>query len=348
VLPLLALRDLGAVDRTLRHLAVWMLNPYDFFLPNLAHPWWGEATARWFPHQSAGWEERGVALGLIATAAALVAVARVRPRRRLWPLVSVWIASALIALGPTLYVGDQQVRIPVSERVVSAADHVASWFGARMDDAREEMRGATHLPIPLPSFLLYLLVPFTSGMRVMSRFAIWTGLMTAALAGWGISLLRDRVLARWGPRASTAFVTVVVAAIVVESLSTIPMTGLSPRAVDLWLRAHPEVVVVADLPVEESERPMQDYWATVHGKATVISWNGDSFPPQTRWERTESMRPFPAPESIAFLHALGTTHLLVTAARFTDWSTVQTTLADNPAVTLVEAVDGVWVYALRR
>jgi hypothetical protein len=348
VLPLLALRDLGEMDRTLRHLAVWMLNPYDFFLPNLAHPWWGDAAAQWLPHQARGWEERGVALGMVAMTAAVVALVCVRPRRRLWPLVGVWLASALIALGPTLYFGDQQVRVPVSESVVSAADHVASWFGARMNDVRDEMRGASDLPIPMPAFLLYMLVPFTSGMRVMSRFAMWTGLMTAALAGWGISLLRDRVTARWGPRASTTFVTLVIAAIVVESLSTIPMTKLSPRPVDHWLRAHPEVTVVADLPVEESERPMQDYWATIHHKATIISWNGDSFPPQTRWERTESMRPFPAPDSIAYLHALGTTHLLVTAARFPDWPSVQATLADNPTVTLVEAVDGVWIYALRR
>lgn len=344
---ILALRDAGHIDRSLREMDSWSINPYDFFIPNLLHPIWGDVAAQWFPEQRALWVERGVTLGFMASFAALAGALLVRPRRLVWPLIGVWIASALIALGPTLHVGDRQVRLRVPGPLIGAVDTVAGWTGSRLAAERDLLRRTGEIPIPLPSFFLYLFVPFTSGMRAMSRFALWTGLATAALAGWGAVRLGEITARHWGPAARGAWPAVVVAVVLFESLTVFSMMRVQPRAVDLWLRTQPSVEVIADLPFEESARYYQDYWATVHRKATIISWNGDSFFPDARQERERVMRLFPSADSVADLAAMGTTHLLVTAARYPDWPAMQQTLDHHPDLIWVDTIDGVWIYAVQ-
>jgi hypothetical protein len=348
LLQVMELRGAGTIDRSLREMDAWSMNPYDFFIPNLLHPLWGDVTSPWFPEQRALWVERGVSLGFVAAIAALAGAVLVRPRRLVGPLVALWIASALIALGPTLHMGDRQVRIAMPQKVIAGVDRVASWFGPRMEPLRQDMRQSQDLPIPLPSFLLYFLVPFTSGMRAMTRFAMWTSLATGALAAWGALALGERAARRWGAGARGAVPAMILAGVVVESMTVFAMMKVEPRPVDLWLRTQADVTVIADLPAEESARPFQDYWATVHGKATIISWNGDSFWPPTRMGREEAMRRFPAPDSIAFLGSLGTTHLLVTASRYPDWPALQRALEAEPQLTLVDTIGGVWIYRIRR
>ena len=79
--PMLRLHEAGQLKRSLAEMDSWSLNPYDFFLPNLLHPVWGETASAAFPRQRALWVEQGVALGTVAALTALVGLVSGRPRR---------------------------------------------------------------------------------------------------------------------------------------------------------------------------------------------------------------------------------------------------------------------------
>lgn len=346
LLQILELRSAGTIARSLREMDAWSLNPWDFFIPNLFHPIWGDLAANAFPVQKALWVERGVALSYAALFAAAAGAWLLRRQASTGALVTLWITSVLIALGPTLHWQDTQVRVTVPEFVRYSVDAVLAQFGDKGTDLRAEVSRSRDLPVPLPSFFLYLFVPFTSGMRAMARFALWTTFATAALAGLGAVALGQRYATRWGTGARGAIPAVIAALVLFESLTTFGMMPVNARPVDLWLRTQASATVIADLPAEESARPYQDYWATVHGKATVISWNGDSYFPETRAEREVVLRRVPDDGAIAYLQRLGVSHLLVTVSRYPDWAERRARLVAHPAVTYIDTFSGVEVFQL--
>ncbi|RPJ85742.1 MAG: hypothetical protein EHM13_00215, partial [Acidobacteria bacterium] len=122
LVPMLHLQAGGEIRRSLADMEMWSLNVYDFFLPNPAHPLWGDAVSRWFAVDRGWWVERTVAIGYVASGLALAGLFLGRPRRGVLALVVIWLASYLIALGPTLHSGDAQVRFAVPARVAALGD----------------------------------------------------------------------------------------------------------------------------------------------------------------------------------------------------------------------------------
>jgi hypothetical protein len=343
-LPYARLRAEGQLDRGIGELEFWSLNFYDFFLPNRLNPWWGDWVVRWFPQQASQWVERGVSLGYTAIALALVPLVFRRRGRAVAALAGVWLVSYSIALGPTLHSGDRQVRIPVPLVVSHGLDRAFSGVPS-LDAVRAEMLEQQAIPIPLPSFFLYLFVPLTSGMRVMARVGVWTGVMTAALAGWG-TLLVVQAMLRWRarpPGLRFVFLAIVLAAVLFESWSTMARISLSPRPVDHWLARQPGAVVV-ELPVDQALRPFQDYYKTVHRQATVFGPVGEAFFPDARAERSEVLKSFPSPESLAALRSWDVTHLLLTPVQIPDWPAFSAAVSATQGLYLEGTFGDVQVY----
>jgi hypothetical protein len=347
LVPMFRLMGQGQLHRPLAEMESWSINYYDFFLPNLLHPAWGEAASRWFPRQRAAWVERGIVLGYVAFAIALVGVLFGRPRRIVWALGGVWLASYLIALGPTLHSGDAQVRIPVGHWGIAIANRAAAALGAG-NAALLQGTADGRVPVPLPSLLMYAFVPVTSSIRVMARFALWTGMMTAALAAFGLLVLCDRGERRWGGAARGAWPAALVAAVAFESLGVLMVTPVGPRAVDKWVAGQPSSVVITELPVEQGLRPFQNYWATVHGHPTLFGWNGDSFPPPEQEQRAQALRSFPSPESIDYLRSARVTYVLVNPAETPQWDAMRQRLERADGLYWERTLGGIRVYRVLR
>ncbi len=348
LLQMLALRGGGAIDRPIAEMQSWALNYYDPLLPNLIHPFWWDAAGRWFPAQRALWVEKTHALGLVAMAVALVGLVRLfrsQPAVAV-PLAGVWLASYAIALGPLLMSGDRQVRIPVPDAVAHAV--------GRMLPQTEQTRAARDslvsegLPVPLPSYFLHKFVPFTSGMRVMARFTIWTAMMTAALAGFGLLTIMASADRRFGRRAATVVPILLVGLVAFESCSRIPTSMVGPRAVDLWLAGQPDDVVIVEMPVEQGVRPMQNYWTTQNHRKNVFGWNGDSFPPPVAFERMQILGSFPAPPTVDFLRSVRTTYVLLTPSQIPNWETLERLVNTAPGLQYVQTFNDVRVYRVLR
>jgi hypothetical protein len=195
---------------------------------------------------------------------------------------------------------------------------------------------------------MYLFVPFTSSMRVMARFGVWTAFMTAALAGWGTLRLAEATERRWGPGVRGAWPAAIVAAVAFESLTVFSMLPLTPRAVDVWLKSQPADTVIAELPVAQGLRPSQNYWATIHGLPTVFSWLGDSFPPPELEQRVKMLRDFPSPNSVEFLKSIGTTLVLVDSSQAPNWDSLGPALERAGGLRFVDAIGDVRVYRVLR
>jgi hypothetical protein len=347
LVPMLQLSSAGVLHRSLREMQFWALNPYDAFLPNLLHPLWGERVARLFPAQGAGAVERTHALGYASVLLAALGLWRWRRRRpaTVLALAAVWAASYAIALGPFLVVGDRMVRVPVPPAV---ARSVAGLLPAA-DRSPEVLASiaSAGVPVPLPSAALYAVVPFTSAMRVMARFSFWTGLMTAGLAGFGLLSLASAAEGRFGPRAAGAVCAIAVSLVLLESASRVPMLRLPERAVDAWLAAQGDDVVVADLPAGPQRYAFLNYWATRHGRRGLLGW-GASFPERVERERQGRLKLFPDPSALAFLKDSTATHLLVTPAGFAEWPRAQAALAADPHFVAVTVVGGVHVFRIVR
>jgi hypothetical protein len=340
VRAMLALRGEDTLRRTLGAMDAWSLNPYDLFIPNLAHPLFGAAAGRWFPVQQAQWTERGVTLGLIAVTLAVAGAVTFRRRPFVLALGVTWLAASLVALGPTLHWKDRQVRVHLGSRITALAQKGLSGTGGDTAAARASL-AQEGVPVPLPALLMYKFVPLTSSMRVMARFALWSGFMTAALAGAGAVALQSRL------RLPVRTVTLVLIALVgFESLASVPVMALAPRPVDTWLAAQPRSTVIVELPVEQAERALQDYWMIENRKPNLFGWVADSFFPPLQIEREQSLKDFPAPASIAYLRRSPATLLLVTPSQVAGWPAMQPVLDTAAGLTFQQEIGGVRVYRI--
>lgn len=346
-IPYARLRMEGSLARGLGTMEHWSLNFYAFILPNRLHPWMSAFSIRWFPQDAVEWVERGVALGYVALGLAVIGFAARRRNAAIAAVVAVWIASYLIALGPTLHSGDRRIQLPVP---LPLAVLVSKALGgpAHNPMAAEVMENHT-VPVVLPSAFMYYFVPLTSGMRVMARFGLWTGLMTAALAGWGVRELLARLRARGarGSAAAVALTAILVALVLTESYATFPVTTVKARAVDSWLRAEPSGGwAVIELPLEQTNQFAQDYYKTVHQRPTVFSSPTDGFRSDLFVRREEALRGFPSRTSLDMLRECRVRYVLFTPAAIPGWATLKAQIDSVPDLRFEREIEGVLVYRI--
>jgi hypothetical protein len=340
------LREEAGLTKTLGEMDSWALNLYDMFIPNLLHPLFGDAASRWFPVQRAGWVEKGVTLGYVAAGLALAGwLAFRRQQRIVGVLLGTWLVSFLIALGPTVHWGDKQIRVPATPGIARMASKALSGTGGDTRQVRESFAN-DGVPIPLPSLFMYKFVPLTKSMRVMARFAIWTAFMTAALAGFGLIAMTGWAERRWGPAARGAIPVLLTALVVFESLAAVAVMPLGPRAVDNWLAGQPDSTVIVELPIDQAQRSLQNYWMTVNGRKNFFGWVGDSYPPPIQVERAAALKDFPAPETLEYLRRSSATHLLITPSQVPNWTTIEPVLRGSPALADEQTIGDVRVYRI--
>jgi hypothetical protein len=345
---MIKLQGQGIESRTLGEMDTWSLNLYDIVIPNLVHPVFGEAASRWFPVQRALWVERGVTVGLVAAALAIGGWLVFRRKQPVvGALVGTWLVAFAIALGPTLHWGDRQVRVPVPLDIARLAARQLTGAGSGGDTrAMRESFANVGIPVPLPSLFMYKYVPLTKSMRVMSRFALWTAFMTAALAGFGLIALTGWAERRWGAAARGAVPVMVVGLVLFESLSLVAQMPLAPRAVDTWLAAQPDSTVIVELPIDQAQRPLQNYWMTQNGRKNLFGWTGDSFAAPVQAERAAALKDFPAPATLEYLQRSPATLLLVTPSQVPNWPAIEPVLRASPALADEQTIGDVRVYRI--
>jgi hypothetical protein len=346
LIPYARLRLEGGLVRTFEEMDAWSLDFYAFFLPNRLHPLWGPWVVRWFP-QYMQWVERQVALGYTAILLAIIGIWRRRHDRVIAALLVVWVASFLVALGPTLHFGGRQVRFPVPVSFALVVWRLLE--GSALGPYAADVLTQRVMPIPLPSMFMYFYVPLTSGMRVMARFAIWTGLMTAALAGCGVRTLLERARVQFGNKAPVtgAIVATLVGLVLAEDYSDLPVTRLQPRAVDVWLEQQPPGDwSVIELPLEQTHRLVQDYYKTVHQRPTVFGSPAEGFVSDILILRQRALRTFPSRTALAMLRESKVRYVLLTPSEIPEWPAFKQQIDGTSELAFQREMDGVLVYSV--
>jgi hypothetical protein len=136
------------------------------------------------------------------------------------------------------------------------------------------------------------------------------------------------------------------ALVLFESLALVVVMPLGPRVVDTWLATQPDSVVIVELPVDQAQRSLQNYWMTQNRRKNLFGWIGDSFPPPVQVERAAALKDFPAPATLEYLRRSTATHLLITPSQVPTWSTIEPVLRGSPALADGQTIGDVRVYRI--
>lgn len=349
LIPYLGVRARGGLTRGFGDMEFWSLNPYDFFLPNFYNPWFTDFMQTWFPRHAAEWVERGVTVGYTALALALVAFVARRRHPAMHGMLAIWAVSFVLALGSTLHFGDRPVVVPLPLPLVAVVTKLMMSLAPALEPVRRDILQLQEAPIPMPALFMFLFVPLTNGMRLMARFGMWTGMMTAGLAGWGTYLLlqsyqRRYGAARWVP---VAVVTLISALVLAESRSRVFTMPIQPRAVDQWLAGQPKDTAVIDLPLEQTFRPIQNYYKTIHQHPTAFGQIGDAFVLPIDVTRRDALKDFPSAGSMAALREWRVRHVLLTPALIPNWAALKQQVDATAGLVFDREIDGVLVYLIQ-
>jgi hypothetical protein len=330
---------------TLRYIDQWSASPLDFLVPSALHPLWGAVVATTFPQNP---QEGLISLGWVPLLLALVGIGawgradQQAPTagwrggfaglRGGWLLLG--LLAALLALGTTLHLGHDPLRLP-------APDWLASKWGAALALVLEclarnptaywsyHQEGA--LLVPLPTLLLYLFLPFFNAMRVWSRFSLFVTLAVAVLAAFGLARIvgaAGRVLVeqrrQWPP-----WQALLALGLVLFELWPAPLAfGYSrvvPQPVDEWLATQPRGAV-ALFPPERGWYGYSLWQNRAHGQPLAYGYG--TFAPPAFEAASQTLTAFPNPASLKLLRAWQVRYLVVAPEGYgTRWPAVEQALA---------------------
>ena len=291
VLPFFALLGEGGLpDRNVSLARLYSSSPTDFILPSTDHFLWGQWVGSHFNRDL--WVEGTFYIGIVAAALAVLAWVKRKdlPSPRLMPLL-LWtsVFAFILALGIDLHWNNQSVTIP------------APAFLA-------ERLGRTELPIPLPSYFLFLYFPFFAKLRAIMRFGFFVPFFISVAAGLG----SDWLLQKFNGKQKLA-VTALILGLVIFDFYPGAFTDFSkvqPRAVDNWLAQQEDEGAVMQLPFYQLENQEVIYGQLIHGKPFVGGFF-NAFPPEQYRRIKPAMEGFPSPESVAMLREMKVRYIVV-------------------------------------
>jgi hypothetical protein len=161
-----------------------------------------------------------------------------------------------------------------------------------------------------PTFTtLHALLPPFKGLRVPARFSLLAGMTLTILAGYGAS----RLLERW-PRQRLALAAAMLALVIVESLSTLPLERVwdEPPAIYASIAGSEPPVVLAEFPMprdilDSSFDTRYLYFSTFHWQK-LVNGNSGFFPPSYEQLLTNE-RGFPNEAALSYLRSRGVQYL---------------------------------------
>lgn len=165
-------------------------------------------------------------------------------------------ATVLLALVPLLY-----GLIPQAQSLAYGVTGIEQLKAASPEKIISYLERFDYLPIPMPSLLLFKIVPY---FRVYERLDVFLMLCLALLAGFGVKAIAGMQRQVWKKHA------VIIAALVIIGLEfsflmparTTQMLPLPPEYE--WLSAQPEGTSVAEYPL--SAFPYYSFYQQYHGK----------------------------------------------------------------------------------
>jgi hypothetical protein len=331
-------RNAGRGDTRYGNLAYvdqWSAGLADFVWPSAFQSLWGRGAAgSYFPNVF----ERQLSLGLIPLALAVVGVVRGRGNRQrayLW----LGVAALVLALGTTLHVTGESLRIPVPggvERLFARGMTALTERLALNPVSFAGMRAEGSIVVPLPGLLADLFLPWYDAMRVASRFGLLVMLAVSVLAAGGVAALQGRLTK--GGRVVGA---VLIAGVAIELFSAPYALGYSearPQPVDAFLAAQPAGSAVAQFPLDRTWFGYPLYETRFHRQPVAYGYG--TFVPSEWKSAEEILREFPSAAALDWVRQEGVRYLVVAQGSLgSEWPVAKRALSADASLRLVGQFD---------
>jgi len=226
--------------------------------------------------------------------------------------------SLILALGTTLHLGADRVYLSVPDGVADLFNRAMYVLTGRLALNKASYYALVRpgaIPVPLPGLLVYLFLPFASGMRVWARFGLVTITAVAVMAGIGADKCVALMAAREGgaPGSRRGRLYLLLALVVLVDFAVLPYafgySTVKPQPVDVWLAEQGGSGAVIQYPLDRSWFGEQLYRSTTHGKP--IAYGYGTFLPKAFREADGVLRGFPSVESLALLRSWEVRYALV-------------------------------------
>lgn len=286
----------GLPDRNLGIVRPYSASPTDYLLPSTDHFLWGRWVGAHFNREM--WVEGTLYIGLAALALAVIAWIKRRSSEHA-PLLKIMLWGGLFALvlsfGTDLHWNGAPVEITTPGFLTRWTDRAS-------------------LPLPLPSYAMFLFFPFFAKLRAFMRFGVFVLVFTSAAAGLGSAHLLQKA-----GRRSLLLAALLLALVLVDFYPGpySEFAQVQARPVDTWLAAQPGSGAVIQFPFSQEEDQEMTYYTLVHNKPYVGGFF-NAFPPVQYARIKPLMMNFPDEQSLALLPELGVQWVLVDALQYPD------------------------------
>ena len=266
----------------------------DYLLgPNPLHPLWRASSTTLFP---VGGEWDVVSLGYATVVLALAGLVAT-PWRQTRPLAIMGLVSFALGLGPALRWRGQRVEL-------AAPPRLANLLAPLLRDVRGLASG--RVPVLLPDFALYYILPFYDSVRTWSRFSMPLMVAVALLAGYGAAWLVRR--GRAGQAAAAALGALMVFEGVIIPYRDFTPVSANDRAVNAWLAAQPQGTAVIEYPLPWVNT-LAMYSQALHGQQVVNGFM--SFMPTFLTKASAQLGEWPNENALPLLREWGVDYVLV-------------------------------------
>lgn len=291
----------GLASRTVEYASTYSASPTDYVIPSIKQFLWGGWIDNRFSPEI--WQESTLYIGTVAFVLAVFALARrvctAHPQLLNIALV-VAISAFILSLGIDLHwLGHKITSMP---RILQPIFH-------RMDFPE----------IYLPTYYLFLYLPFFSKMRVMMRFGLFTLIFSSLMAGLGTHALLNassHKSKRWLGIGLLVLIFVDFYPGTFTKFSTI-----EARPVDYWLATQPDTGSVAQFPFSQESDQGQVYNTLVSQKPYLGGFFNANHPEQ--YDRIQPiMDGFPSIDSVNLLRTLGVAYVVVDSSMYSDYTTI--------------------------
>ena len=288
----------GLTTRSVEYASTYSASPTDFVIPSIFQFLWGKSIDRIFNPDI--WQESTLYIGAVTfvlTVIVWVLWKKISQRQLLVVSLLVAVTAFVLALGiDPHWLGKKIVSLPAFLQPIFHR---------------------TDLPeIHLPTYYLFMHLPFFSKMRVMMRFGLFTLVFFSVMAGLGANELLNS-------RSSRTRKWIAAGLLVLIFIDFYPgplqMAPLKADPADYWLASQPNIGAVARFPfVDESSQ--SGVYATIVNQKPYIGGFFNANSPEQFTRITPTMETFPSPESVDLLRQLGVAYVIVDSTQYPDYA----------------------------
>jgi 4-amino-4-deoxy-L-arabinose transferase-like glycosyltransferase len=284
-------------DRNISIVRQYSASITDFLLPSTEHFLIGEWIGTHFNRDL--WIEGSLTIGFVALVLLWIAWRKRKDLKQevvLRFLLIGLLVAVILAMGTDLHWNERSVEIP-------------------LQGVLAEKLGRDALPIPLPGYLFFYVLPFFAKLRALMRFGVFALVFSSAAAGLGASwVLRNQ---RGWARAGWTAGLIVLVLFEFYPGAYRQFGQVKAREADRWLREQPGQGALMQFPFDLLEDQEHIYDQLINQKPFVGGFF-NAFPPQQYSQIRPVMEGFPDEESLNLTEELGVEYVFVDGTQYVD------------------------------